>query len=91
MIDMNDRLPLFRSRWKRSDETAEERYVPTLDEYASPFQRTGFEMMTRDRFCWIPHSAGPRLTRLCRALTPVLDSTLRSRAMRSLVIARRPL
>lgn len=91
MIDMNNRFPLFRSRWRRSDDSAEECYLPTLDEYAAPFERTGFEMLTRDRFCWIPHSAGPRLTTICRTLTPVLDRTVRSLAMRTLVIARRPL
>ena len=90
MIDMNDRFPLFRSRLKGSVESPEEAYLPTLDEYATPFQQAGFELMKKENFCWIPHSAGPALTGLCRALTPVLNATVRSRAMRSLVVARKP-
>ena len=87
-IDMNDRFPLFRSRFRRGgDEPAEETYLPTLDEYAAPFVRAGFDVTTKDNFCWIPHSAGRTLTSVCRALTPILDSTVRSRAMRSLVVA----
>ena len=90
MIDMNDRFPLFRSHLKGTVETPEEAYLPSLDEYASPFEAAGFQMLTKDNFCWIPHSAGPALTAVCRALTPVLNATLRSRAMRSLVVAKRP-
>jgi SAM-dependent methyltransferase len=90
MIDMNDRFPLFRSHLKRSVESAEETYLPSLDEYAAPFERSGFEVLTKDRFCWIPHSAGPALTQICRVLSPVLNSTVRSRAMRSLVVGRKP-
>ena len=90
MIDMNDRFPLFRSHLKGTVETPEEAYLPSLDEYAQPFQRAGFEVLTKDNFCWVPHSAGPALTMICRALTPVLNATVRSRAMRSLVVAKRP-
>ena len=90
MIDMNDRFPLFRSHLKGTVETAEEAYLPSLEEYAAPFERAGFELLTKDHFCWVPHSAGPALTAICRALTPVLNATVRSRAMRSLVIAKRP-
>jgi len=90
MIDMNDRFPLFRSHLKGTVESPEEAYLPTLDEYAKPFEKTGFELMTKDNFCWVPHSAGPALTTICRALTPVLNATVRSRAMRSLVVAKRP-
>ena len=63
----------------------------SLDEYTTPFEQSGFEIMKSDNFCWIPHSAGPALTGICRALTPVLNATIRSRAMRSLVVARKPL
>jgi SAM-dependent methyltransferase len=91
MIDMNDRFPLFRSRLKGSVESPEEAYLPSLAEYTTPFKQSGFEVMKSDNFCWIPHSAGPALTGLCRALTPVLNLTVRSRAMRSLVVAKRPM
>ena len=90
MIDMNDRFPLFRSHLKSTVETPEEAYLPSLDEYAAPFEGAGFEVLTKDNFCWVPHSAGPALTTICRALTPVLNATVRSRAMRSLVVAKRP-
>jgi SAM-dependent methyltransferase len=91
MIDMNDRFPLFRSRLKRTAETPEEAYLPSLEEYAAPFEAAGFEITTKDHFCWIPHSAGPALTAICRALTPLLNATARSRAMRSVVVANKPL
>ena len=91
MIDMNDRFPLFRSHLRRTVESSDATYLPTLDEYAEPFQQSGFEIVTKRHFCWIPHSAGPSLTRVCRLLTPVLNVTAPSRAMRSLVIAKKPL
>jgi len=90
MIDMNDKFPLFRSRLKGTVESPEEAYLPSLDEYTTPFKQSGFEIMKSENFCWIPHSAGPALTGICRALTPVLNATVRSRAMRSLVVAKRP-
>ena len=90
MIDMNDKFPLFRSRLKGTVESPEEAYLPSLDEYTTPFKQSGFEVMKSENFCWIPHSAGPALTGICRALTPVLNATVRSRAMRSLVVAKRP-
>ena len=90
MIDMNDRFPLFRSHLKGTVETPEEAYLPTLQEYASPFEKAGFEITTKGHFCWVPHSAGKALTAVCRALTPILNATVRDRAMRSLVIARKP-
>ena len=91
MIDMNDRFPLFRSRLKNTAASAEEAYIPSLDEYASPFGRAGFELMAKRNFCWVPHSAGRSLTAVFRALTPILDATVPGRAMRSLVVARKPL
>jgi SAM-dependent methyltransferase len=90
MIDMNDRFPLFRSHLKSTVERPEEAYLPSLEEYVVPFEAAGFEITTKDHFCWIPHSAGPALTAICRALTPILNATARSRAMRSLVVARKP-
>ena len=91
MIDMNDRFPLFRSHLKRTVESSDATYLPSLDEYAEPFQQSGFEIVSKRHFCWIPHSAGPSLTRVCRMLTPILNVTAPSRAMRSLVIAKKPL
>jgi SAM-dependent methyltransferase len=90
MIDMNDRFPLFRSHLKGTVESPEETYLPSLEEYVAPFEVAGFEITTKDHFCWVPHSAGPALTAICCALTPILNVTARSRAMRSLVVARKP-
>jgi SAM-dependent methyltransferase len=89
MIDMNNRFPLFRSHLKGMVETPEEAYLPSLDEYAEPFEKAGFELTTKDHFCWVPHSAGKALTAMCRALTLVLNATAHTGAMRSLVIARK--
>jgi SAM-dependent methyltransferase len=91
MIDMNRYFPLFRSRLRekpvtqRSDET----YIPSLKEYTRPFKEEGFEIMESRNFCWIPHSANPRLLKVCRAVAPILDLGLSPLAMRSLVIARK--
>lgn len=92
IIDMNNRFPLFRSdlknRFRRHKE--EECYVPSLDEYALPFARTGFEILRKEHFCWVPHSSGRVMCRLTSAISPLLNLTVRSRAMRSLVVARKP-
>jgi len=89
-IDMNDKFPAFRSRLKHSVEDPTECYLPTLEEYASPFKTAGFELTEKKNFCWIPHSASPALTAACRVATPFLNLVARSRAMRSLVVARKP-
>lgn len=89
IIDMNNKFPAFRSRF-RDARNPEATYLPTLDEYAAPFAAVGFEIMRKENFCWIPHSAGPGLTAIMRTLAPVLNTVSRSRAMRSLVIARKP-
>ncbi len=89
IIDMNDRFPAFRSRLKDRDKDPVECYVPTLAEYAFPFKTLGFEMIREGNFCWIPHSAGRVLTLCCRLLTPLFNIAVRSRAMRSLVVARK--
>jgi len=94
VIDMNDRFPAFSSalknkvRGKRNRE--EECYLPSLEEYSEPFERTGFEVLRSEHFCWVPHSGGPFLTRVLCTLTPLLNAVARSRAMRSLVVARKP-
>jgi SAM-dependent methyltransferase len=89
-IDMNNRFPAFRSRFRRSAQSPSECYLPSLDEYTSPFETAGFEILKKENFCWIPHSAGRTLTLCCRLLTPFLNLVARSRAMRSLVVARKP-
>ena|SRR5579864_2739717 len=88
-IDMNDRFPAFRSKLKHTVEDPAESYVPTLEEYASPFKTAGFEILKKENFCWIPHSAGRALTLSCRFASPFLNVVARSRAMRSLVVARK--
>jgi SAM-dependent methyltransferase len=92
VIDMNNRFPFFRSdlrnrlRWKKQQQC----YVPSLEEYTAPFVKAGFEVLRREHFCWIPHSAGGLMCRLFRGLSPMLNAVAKSRAMRSLVISRKP-
>jgi SAM-dependent methyltransferase len=88
-IDMNNRFPAFRSKLRHSVDDPTECYLPTLEEYASPFEIAGFEMIKKQNFCWIPHSAGRALTLGCRIASPFLNLVARSRAMRSLVVARK--
>jgi SAM-dependent methyltransferase len=94
VIDMNDRFPVFRSavksRLRRQELKEEEHYLPTLEKYAEPFAKTGFEVLREEHFCWIPHSAGEFMCRVLGLLSPVLNAVAGSRAMRSLVVARRP-
>jgi SAM-dependent methyltransferase len=90
-IDMNDRFPAFRSRFHRLERDAAECYLPSLAEYVSPFEVAGFKILKKGNFCWVPHSAGRALTAVCRLAGPFLNLVVRSRAMRSLVIARKPL
>jgi len=90
VIDMNDKFPAFRSRFRdRLTKDKESRYLPSLETYARPFEAAKFEILRKDNFCWIPHSAGKSLTTLMRVLTPVLNSVVPKRAMRSLVISRK--
>ena len=88
-IDMNDRFPVFRSKFKRKVEDPVESYIPSLDEYATPFKAAGFEILRKENFCWIPHSAGRVLTLGCRFMTPFLSVIAPSRAMRSLIVGRK--
>lgn len=88
-IDMNNRFPAFRSRLKGQEKDRDECYLPSLDEYVSPFRTAGFEILEKGTFCWIPHSAGRALTFCCRVASPFLNTVARGRAMRSLVIARK--
>ena len=89
-IDMNDRFPAFRSRLRRQDSNTEECYVPSLAEYVAPFKAAGFEILTKKNFCWVPHSAGRTLTLACRIAAPFLGLVAPSRAMRSAIVARKP-
>jgi SAM-dependent methyltransferase len=90
VIDMNDKFPAFRGRPPaRVREGNDSYYLPSLDEYARPFESAGFEILRKDNFCWIPHSAGQSLTAVMRFMTPLLNGIGRRRAMRSLVISRR--
>jgi SAM-dependent methyltransferase len=90
VIDMNRKFPAFRSRlFSRTERNNASCYLPTLDEYAAPFDAAGFEIIRKENFCWIPHSAGVTLTSAMRALTPALNALAPDRAMRSLVIARK--
>lgn len=91
-IDMNNRYPCFRSDLKNRLRRikVEQCYVPSLEEYTAPFEAAGFEVLRSQHFCWVPHSAGPLMTLLFRGLTPLLNIVARSRAMRSLVVSRKP-
>jgi SAM-dependent methyltransferase len=95
VIDMNDRFPAFRSALKnklRSNKANEEEcYLPSLEEYTAPFKQAGFEVSRSEHFCWIPHSAGRFMTGLLRSLSPVLNTFAGSRAMRSVVVAKKPI
>ena len=90
-IDMNARFPAFRSALKNKFRKVkeEECYIPTLAEYASPFEQTGFEILRKENFCWVPHSAGVLLCSTMRVMSPVLHAMAPDRAMRSLVVARK--
>jgi SAM-dependent methyltransferase len=94
VIDMNDRFPVFRSKLNNAlrvkSKREEECYLPSLEEYSAPFEQAGFEVLRSDHFCWIPHSASRLMTGFLRLLSPVLNTVARSRAMRSLVVGRKP-
>jgi hypothetical protein len=90
MIDMNRRFPAFRSKFRDKKTKPEaERYLPSLEEYAAPFEQAGLEILRKENFCWIPHSASARMTQLCRLLTPALNAVAQPMAMRSLVVSRK--
>ncbi len=90
VIDMNDKFPAFRSRFRdRLTKEKEAYYLPSLEEYARPFETAGFEILRKDNFCWIPHSGSQSLTTILRIMTPLLNGIGRRYAMRSLVIGRK--
>lgn len=91
MIDMNLKFPLFRSLvrdWLTN--SASERYLPALEEYASASSAVGFQILEKRNPCWVPHSAGPAMLRICLVLTPVLNWLVPHFAMRSVVISKKP-
>ncbi len=92
VIDMNNRFPCFRSdlKAKLRRQSEAECHVPTLKEYTAPFLAAGFEVVQSTHFCWVPHSSGRLMCRLLSVLSPMLDHLARSRAMRSLVVSRKP-
>ncbi len=92
MIDMNKHFPLYRSRIRFMLTRSKERfYLPDLDEYASPFENAGFEIVEKRNFCWIPHSSCNLRFRLCRFINPYFDRIAPGFGMRSMVVARKPL
>jgi SAM-dependent methyltransferase len=93
VIDMNNRFPAFRNTLKNKlcgKEQRKECYLPSLEEYTAPFQQAGFEVLRSEHFCWVPHSAGRFLAAFVRSVSPVLNTVASSRAMRSLVVAKKP-
>lgn len=94
IIDMNDRFPYglrptFGRNGGKSLVSFGTQKLPTLDEYARPLAEGGFEILRKDHFAWIPHSANGLRFRVARAASGVLDILVRDRAMRSLIIARK--
>jgi SAM-dependent methyltransferase len=91
VIDMNNQFPIFRSSMKNlfRKQKQEECYLPTLDDYTEPFRKAGFAVWRSEHFCWVPHSSGYIMCRLLVALSPILNSIVKSRAMRSLVVSQK--
>jgi SAM-dependent methyltransferase len=91
MIDMNRWFPLFRSNLRPSDTPKEERYLPSLSEYATVWRQAGFNIETKKNFCWVPHSANARLLTILSTLSPVLQAFFSPFSMRSLIVAKKPI
>jgi len=90
IIDMNDKFPVFRSMLRdRLTMKKEDYHIPSLEDYARPFSKEGFQILKKQNFCWIPHSAGKIMTAILKALTPTLNALAPHRAMRSLVISKK--
>jgi SAM-dependent methyltransferase len=95
VIDMNDRFPygLKPRRTKSSNARLPiefgARELPTLDEYAQPFLEQRFDVLRREYFGWIPHSASGLRFHAARAVGPLFARIVPDRAMRSLVVARK--
>ena len=90
VVDMNDKFPAFRGQFRDwRTKSREAYYLPSLDEYARPFESANFKILRKTHFCWVPHSAGKRLVMLMLAVSPLLNCFFRKRAMRSLVISQK--
>jgi len=88
MIDMNNRFPFFRSKFRDSTMKPKSQYrLPSLEEYTNPFRAANLEIVQSRHFCWIPHSASGIMLIAARILTPFLNILIPSFAMRSLVVA----
>lgn len=91
MIDMNNKFPFFRSNIRdRLTKPKEEYALPTITEYAQPFENSGFEILSKKNFCWIPHSAKGLRLQVTKLLSPMLNTLMPSYAMRTLVISKKP-
>ena len=93
VIDMNDRFLFFRSALKNRflrEVQEEECRLPTLEEYTAPFRQAGLEVIRSEHFCWVPHSSGQFMCYLLGGLSSILNVFARSRAMRSLVVLKKP-
>ncbi|MFX1326277.1 MAG: class I SAM-dependent methyltransferase [Promethearchaeota archaeon] len=85
IIDMNRKFPFFRSRFRdKLSKTKDQTYLPTLSEYTQPFEKSGFDIITKKNFCWVPHSARGIIFFICKLLDLIPEY-----AMRSLVISRK--
>jgi len=91
-IDMSNRFPFFKSALKNRFRKINKGdcYIPSLETYTAPFRQVGLEVIRSDHFCWIPHSSGRVMCYVLSSLSPILNAIARSRAMRSLVVLRKP-
>jgi SAM-dependent methyltransferase len=95
VIDMNDRFPYGLKPRRATSSDARlpiafgARELPTLDEYAQPFLEQRFDVLRREHFCWIPHSASGLRFHAARAVGPLFARIVPDRAMRSLIVARK--
>jgi len=92
VIDMNNGFLFFKSELKNRFriQKREECYIPSLEEYTMPFRQVGLDVIRNEHFCWVPHSSGPVVSHLLNGLSPILNVIAKSRAMRSLVVLRKP-
>ena len=90
MIDMNNRFPFFKSRFRdRNKKPKIQTWLPSLEKYTAPFRSANLKILQARHFCWIPHSSSAPILIVARLLTPLLDLVAPSFAMRSLVVARK--
>jgi len=90
MIDMNNKFPFFKSKLRdRKTKPDRQTWLPSLEEYTSPFETANLEIHQSRHFCWIPHSASAPILIAAKLVTPFLDLVAPSFAMRSLVVAKK--